>query len=389
MPTESNRKLRDCDNVYSTMQLKIQPEPDRNAMSRKVAWAFLGFTALGLLNFGYRYLDDLARQHPNTFAIRMFEELTGAYSGLLLFPFFLWVVRRIRMRRDNWWRMLPLNLLMLFLLSICDTTMMRLSRHLLAPAFGLGPYDYGIMFYRYPMEFAQHVLLFGAGAVIIYVVDSYRESRNRLLAAADLEARLAEAQLQNLRLQLQPHFLFNALNTISSVMHEDLNRADTMLAQLSDLLRRTLRVSHSQEIPLEDELSLLKLYIAIMEERFGDNLQVAFEVDQTLSGVLVPQLILQPLVENSIRYARSASPAKLEIKIFAERLESDLLLRVRDNGPGIADLEQRQWNKGIGLANTEQRLAGLYGKKQQMFLENAEGLTVTIRLPLRTAVPAL
>jgi two-component system LytT family sensor kinase len=389
MRTESNRKLRDCDNVYSTMQLNLQPEPDRNAMSRKVAWAFLGFTALGLLNFGYRYLDDLARQHPNTFAIRMFEELTGAYSGLLLFPFFLWVVRRLRMRRDNWWRMLPLNLLMLFLLSICDTTMMRLSRHLLAPAFGLGPYDYGIMFYRYPMEFAQHVLLFGAGAVIIYVVDSYRESRNRLLAAADLEARLAEAQLQNLRLQLQPHFLFNALNTISSVMHEDLNRADTMLAQLSDLLRRTLRVSHSQEIPLEDELSLLKLYIAIMEERFGDNLQVAFEVDQTLSGVLVPQLILQPLVENSIRYARSASPAKLEIKIFAERLESDLLLRVRDNGPGIADLEQRQWNKGIGLANTEQRLAGLYGKKQQMFLENAEGLTVTIRLPLRTAVPAL
>jgi two-component system LytT family sensor kinase len=371
------------------MQLKPQPEPDRNVMSRKVAWTFLGFTALGLLNFGYRYLDDLARQHPNTFAIRMFEELTGAYAGLLLFPFFLWVVRRLRMRRDNWWRMLPLNLLMLFVLSICDTTMMSFSRHLLAPAFGLGPYDYGIMFYRYPMEFAQHLLLFGAAAVIIYVVDSYRESRNRLLAAADLEARLAEAQLQNLRLQLQPHFLFNALNTISSVMHEDLNRADTMLAQLSDLLRRTLRVSHSQEIPLEEELSLLKLYIAIMEERFGDDLQVAFEVDQTLFEVLVPQLILQPLVENSIRYARSASPAKLEIKIFAERLESDLLLRVRDNGPGIADLEQRQWNKGVGLANTEQRLAGLYGKKQQLFLENAEGLTVTIRLPLRTAVAAL
>jgi two-component system, LytTR family, sensor kinase len=387
--TESNRKLRGCDNVYSSMQMKLQPAPDRNAMSRKVAWTFLGFTALGLLNFSYRYLDDLARQHPNTFAIRIFEELTGAYAGLLLFPFFLWVVRRIRMRRDNWWRMLPLNLLMLFVLSICDTSMMSLSRHLLAPVFDLGPYDYGIMFYRYPMEFAQQVLLFGAAAAIIYIVDSYRESRNRLLAAADLEARLAEAQLQNLRLQLQPHFLFNALNTISSVMHEDLNRADTMLAQLSDLLRRTLRVSHSQEIPLEEELSLLKLYIAIMEERFGDDLQVAFEVDQTLSEVLVPQLILQPLVENSIRYARSASPARLEIKIFAERQQSDLLLRVRDNGPGIPDLEQRQWNKGIGLANTEQRLAGLYGKKQQMFLENAEGLTVTIRLPLRTEVAAL
>jgi signal transduction histidine kinase len=382
-------KGRDCDNVYLSMQMNLQSVPERYAMmSRKRAWAlaFLGFTALGLLNFGYRYLDDLAREHPHTFAIRIFEEMTGAYVGLLLFPIFLWSVRRTRIRKDNWWLMLPLNLLTLVVLSGFDTTMMSLSRSVLAPVFELGPYNYGIMLYRYPMEFAQHVLLFGVAAGIVYIFDSYRESRNRLVAAADLEARLAEAQLQNLRLQLQPHFLFNALNTISSVMHEDLNRADTMLAQLSDLLRCTLRVSHSQEITLEEELSLLRLYVAIMEERFGEDLHVEFEVDPTLSEVLVPQLILQPLVENSIRYARGASSSKLEIQIFAGRHQSDLLLRVRDNGPGIADIEQRNPSTGIGLSNTEQRLAALYGEKQQMFLENAEGFTVTIRLPLRTEV---
>ena len=368
------------------MQVKLQSASDRYAvLSRKQAWllAFLGFTALGFLNFEYRYLDDLARDRTHTFAIRLFEEMTGVYVGLLLFPLFLWLVRRARIRKDNWWRTIPLNLLIFVAISICDTTMMGVSRGLLAPAFGLGTYDYGNMLYRYPMEFAQHLLLFSIAACIIYFVDSYRDARNNQLATADLEARLAEAQLQNLRLQLQPHFLFNALNTISSVMHEDVSRADTMLAQLSDLLRRTLQLGHSQEIPLKDELSLLRLYIAIMEERFGNELKVLFEVDPALSEVLVPQLILQPLVENSIRYARGPHAAKLDIQVLASHDRGDLMLRVRDNGPGIANLEDGRWRKGIGLSNTEQRLASLYGESQRMFLENAGGLTVTIRVPLK------
>lgn len=368
------------------MGTKVQSGKDRYAvMSRKQAWlmTFLGFTALGFLNFEYRYLDDLARDRSHTFAVRLFEEMTGVYVGLLLFPLFLWLVRRARMRKDNWWRMAPLNLLIFVAISICDTTLMGMSRGLLAPVFGLGTYDYGNMLYRYPMEFAQHVLLFSIAVCIIYFADSYRDARNHQLATADLEARLAEAQLQNLRLQLQPHFLFNALNTISSVMHEDVSRADTMLAQLSDLLRRTLQLSQSQEIPLKDELSLLQLYLSIMEERFGDELKVDFEVDPALSEVLVPQLILQPLVENSIRYARGTHAPKLGIRILASNDRGELMLRVRDNGPGISNLEDGQWRKGIGLSNTEQRLASLYGESQRMFLENAGGLTVTIRVPLR------
>jgi two-component system LytT family sensor kinase len=367
------------------MQVKLQSGRDRYAV---LSWrqacllVFLGFTALGFLNFEYRYLDDLARDRAHTFAVRLFEEMTGVYVGLLLFPLFLWLVRRTRIRRDNWWRMVPLNLLIFAVISICDTTMMGISRGLLAPVFGLGTYDYGNMLYRYPMEFAQHLLLFSVAASTIYFVDSYRDARSRQLATADLEARLAEAQLQNLRLQLQPHFLFNALNTISSVMHEDVSRADTMLAQLSDLLRRTLELGHSQEIPLKDELSLLRLYIAIMEERFGGELNVGFEVDPDLSEVLVPQLILQPLVENSIRYARGAHASKLDVHILATHDQSDLVLSVRDNGPGISNLENGLWRTGIGLSNTEQRLASLYGESKRMFLENAGGLTVTLRVPL-------
>ena len=237
---------------------------------------FLGFTTFGFLNFEYRYLDNLARGMHHTFAMRLFEEMTGAYVGLLLFPLVLWAIRRARIRRDNWWITVPFNILAMCAFSVADTTGMSLVRRLLAPLFGLGQYDYGIMLYRYPMEFAQHVLLFWFAVGAIYTFDSYREARDRQLASADLEARLAEAQLQNLQLQLQPHFLFNALNTISSVMYDDVRRADTMLAQLSDLLRRTLQTGHSQEVPLQEELALVKSYIAIMEERFGDDLQVEF-----------------------------------------------------------------------------------------------------------------
>lgn len=375
------------------MPSKTQPAKDRyTVMSRKTAWflVFLGFTTLGFLNFEYRYLDDLARSHPHTFGMRIFEEMTGAYSALLLFPGLVWAVRRIRVRRDNWWRTLPLNLLTMVAFSVCDTTLMSISRSLLAPVFGLGQYDYGIMLYRYPMEFANHVFSFWVLVGVIYVVDSYHEARNRQVATAELEARLAEAQLQNLRLQLQPHFLFNALNTISSVMHEDVNCADAMLAQLSDLLRRTLRAANSQEVPLEEELAMLKSYLAIMEARFGDDLRVDFAVEPALSDVLVPQLILQPLVENSIRHGRDAQSSRVDVHVRARRDNGNLLLQVSDNGPGIVDLEKGEWRKGVGLSNTEERLEGIYGTDHQFLLENSAGggLTVSVRLPLRTAAPA-
>lgn len=358
-------------------------------MSRRAALliGFAGFTAFGLLSFAYRYLDDLARQQQHTFGRRMFEELTGAYSGALLFPVVLWITRRIRFHRDNWFRMLGLHLLTMVGFSFCDTSLMAISRSLLSPVFGLGAYDYGIMRYRYPMEFAQHVIAYCVLVGGIYVVDFYREARNRQLAAAELEAQLAQAQLHNLRLQLQPHFLFNALNTISAVMHEDVQRADAMLAQLSDLLRRTLQGADSHEVPLEEELALLKNYLAIMKARFGDDLTVAFAVEPLVSGALVPQLILQPLVENSIRHGREAGVSKVDVRVSALREDGRLLLRVSDNGPGIRDLEAGTWRKGLGLSNTEERLEGMYGDDHQLLLENSQGggLTVTVRLPFNTA----
>jgi two-component system, LytTR family, sensor kinase len=377
--------------VYSFVPSTRQPVFQANPWQwPKASWllTFFGFTAFGLLNFGYRYLDNLARGIQHTFANRLFEEMTGAYVGLLLFPLVLRLIRSTRIRRSNWWSAVPLTLLVMIGFSLADTTGMSITRRLLSPVFGLGQYDYGIMLYRYPMEFALHVLLFWFAVGAIYVFDSYREAQNRQLASADLEARLAEAQFENLRLQLQPHFLFNALNTISSVMYEDVRRADSMVAQLCDLLRRTLHTGPSQEVSLEEELALVKSYVAVMEERFGDDLKVEFKVDPDLIQALVPQLILQPLVENSIRHARRPQTAGLRLRISATQDKSDLLLQVHDDGPGLPSPVEG-FIKGIGLSNTEQRLRRLYGTRQQMLLENVNGLRVTIRLPLHLeAVPA-
>jgi LytS/YehU family sensor histidine kinase len=283
--------------------------------------------------------------------------------------------------------MLPLLLVTMLGFSVADTTLMGISRSLLAPLFGLGPYHYGNMLFRYPMELSFHVIAYCVMVGGIYVVDFYRESRNRQLATAELETQLAQAQLQNLRLQLQPHFLFNALNTISSVMHEDVQRADSMLAQLSDLLRSTLRAADSHEVPLEEELQLLRSYLGIMQARFGEQLTVDFAVEPALSQALVPQLILQPLVENSIRHGREAGSSQLDVRICARRENGRLTLQVSDNGPGIAELEKGGWRKGVGLSNTEERLEGMYGQDHQLLLENSRsgGLTVTMKLPLRMA----
>jgi LytS/YehU family sensor histidine kinase len=232
------------------------------------------------------------------------------------------------------------------------------------------------------MEFSNFIVMYAMFITALTLFEYYHELRRRQVAAVEMETRLVQAQLQNLQLQLQPHFLFNALNTVSSVMYEDVKRADAMLAQLSDLLRRTLRRSNAQQVPLEEEIQTVRMYLGIMQERFGDDLRVEVTVDPDIAQVLVPQLLLQPLVENSIRHAAGTSP--LQITVRAACSEGDLLLRVSDNGPGMRNSPSE---KGIGLTNTAERLVALYGERHKLSFDNGPGggLTVTVRIPLRFA----
>jgi LytS/YehU family sensor histidine kinase len=270
------------------------------------------------------------------------------------------------------------------LFSLAHTTLIFITRNAIAYMAGYGSYDYGIMSIRYVMEFSNDVINYWLMVAFSYLFDHYRRSRDRELNTAQLETQLAQAQLQSLRLQLQPHFLFNTLNTISAMVYQNPRAADEMIARLSDLLRLSLRNSEAQEVTLQEELDFLKLYLEIMRARFEERLVVSIEVEPGQERALVPQLILQPLVENSIRHALDPASEALRISVRAKREDKSLLLEVGDNGPGI---HQNNLGNGIGLSNTRQRLHQLYGARQAMTLSNRAGggLLVNIRIPFHTS----
>ena len=211
------------------------------------------------------------------------------------------------------------------------------------------------------------------------LVRTAREKDRRQLR---LEAQLADARLQTLRTQLQPHFLFNALNTISVLMHENADSADRILLQLSALLRRSLDSSEAHEVPLGEEIGFLESYLEIEQARFGGRLSYRIAVPDEVLEARVPNLILQPLVENALRHglATRAGPGHIEIR--ADRQDDALLLCVSDDGRGLPPSTTER----IGLANTRARLRLLYADRQRFEVRNSDGggVIAEIELPWRT-----
>jgi two-component sensor histidine kinase len=363
---------------------KTEQNGERKWRIRLLVFAY--FTATGLLLFGYRALDDVARAHSRRVLAIFIEEMTGAYAALLLLPLLIRFARRYRLQKGNWLRRLPAHFAAMTIFSFLHTSLMALSRNLLFPLVGLGSYDYGIMRYRYLMEFSNDTIVYCLFVGFVYLFDHYRQSRDREVQTAQLETQLAQAQLQALRLQLQPHFLFNAMNTISSLVYENPRAADEMIARLSDLLRMTMRDSGAQEVTLEQELKLLDLYLDIMRARFEERLTVHIDCEADLGRALVPQLVLQPLVENCIRHAADPETGVVQITVCARRESGALLLEVSDNGPGVGEQLALAGSNGIGLTNTAERLRQLYGSLHGLTLANGEGqgLTVTVRLPFHS-----
>jgi two-component system LytT family sensor kinase len=358
--------------------------------SRAQTWTvlFLFFTGIAFLSFNYKYLDDLARQHSGTLLRRLLEETTGVYSFFILLPIAFHFAHIYLFERKGWLRQALMHLATGVGFSVAHTTLMALSRRVLAPLIGLGPYDYGIMTYRYPMEFSNDFIAFTFIIGLYYFFQRMRLAQARELAAAELQTKLAQAQLENLRLQLQPHFLFNTLNTISSIMYEDVRAADAMINQLSDLLRLTLRVSGAHEIPLSEELEITRLYLDLMQKRYENKLQVMYSIDPALGDSLVPQLILQPLLENSLRHGMKPGGTSMELSIAARRENGSLVLQVSDTGVGLHTGDPEEvFGKGLGLSNIRERLAQLYRGDAQFRIADrpAGGTDVTLSFPCRTS----
>jgi hypothetical protein len=229
--------------------------------------------------------------------------------------------------------------------------------------------------------FPFNLLVYGVIVSVSHAIDYYRKYHERTVQTLELEKHLTEARLQSLLRQLKPHFLFNTLNGIASLMHSDVEAADTMLVRLSNLLRLTMTQTGRPVVSLREELAFLESYLGIESIRFRDRLTVAFEIENGLQNAQIPNLILQPIVENAIRHGIEPHPRAGQIRISARREADRLLLEVTDTGDGLPATPSGR--RGIGIANTRERLAELYRADHRYEMNNRTegGLSVLIDIP--------
>ncbi|MBU1099755.1 MAG: histidine kinase [Bacteroidetes bacterium] len=215
---------------------------------------------------------------------------------------------------------------------------------------------------------------------VYYGVSYYKKFREQKLHSSQLETQLANAQLQALRMQLQPHFLFNTLHAISSLMDENVQKARHTLTLLSQLLRQSLDNIGKQFITLREELEFLKNYLEIEQTRFQERLTVSFEIEDDTLDLKIPNLLLQPIVENAVKHGVAPKAEGGSILIKSWTADDRLFLAVKDDGNGCKEIK----NKGIGLANVEDRLQKLYGEKSSFEMKNGEGFEVTISISIES-----
>ncbi len=368
--------------------------PSRNA----VILITLMFFCAGLFFFSYRYLEGVELNRWPDWRPAFLNEMSAAFATYILFWPLYWFTNRYPFVRGRLFKHIAFHFLALFAWSFLHTTMLATMRPLLYRLVLDKPFDYGYLPVRYLMEFSIGAFVFWAQVAMIAAIRFQRELRKREVHTAQLEHELTQAQLDALRLQLRPHFLFNALNAVSSVMYEDPRKADRMITSLSDFLRAVLRQNSTQTVPLAEELRLLHQYLAIMQIRFGDRLTFTRSVPDALLSALVPPLLLQPLVENCVQHGANPDTGELVIHLDIHAEGSTLHLSVRDHGPGLGlpaeDADPNGLRAGLGLTNTRRRLERMYGQQHQFLLTNAtdadaagQGLLATIVLPLTIGDP--
>ena len=358
-------------------------EKSRTRRRWLVVSVFVGaWTALALLAAAEIYVAQLHWDKPVTWELAFRRAFKEIYSYAACSLGVLWLCNRLPLqpgRRASW------ITLHMFAALAFSTAHVALVSWLEAGEISVQtgqvltfPYLFGKLVFNMASSNMFKYWIFVLGHLGWQYYQRYRE---RERAAAALATELAQARLQALRMQINPHFLFNTLNTISALIRENPDAADRMIVRLSELLRRTLDRSDVQEVPLREEIEFLKSYLEIEQMRFADRLTVRFDIETKANELLVPHLILQPLVENALRHGimprEEAGRIEISARIGAgEQLE----LMVRDNGNGLSTTNGSNGREGIGLKNVRSRLAQLYGGAQEFTLGNATGGGVEARL---------
>jgi len=351
------------------------------------------WTLLGLFIGSKLVIEHRLYGQPYPWFKALWWWLMEAYVWGLLSLIVARVCRQLAMQRANWPRQVASHLVMGSALSVVQGAIATTAGLIETWAKGwpltpVGPYSFGnALKITVVNHFHTNLLVYAAIVIVWHALNYYREWREREIQAAALAAQLAQAQLQALKMQLQPHFLFNTLNSISALNHEDPKAANRMIARLSELLRLSLENDGAQEVALHQELDFLKRYLEIQQVRFGERLNVRFDVAPETMDARVPNLLLQPLVENAIQHGIAPFSAPGEIHIQASRENGLLCLRVADNGPGLPAQKPAGHPDGIGLANTRARLRRLYSGAHQFELRNGaeRGTLAEVRIPFQTA----
>lgn len=371
--------------------MKIAPLPMEKPILRyraaQLVLIFGCWTLVSLISLTRHYMEEAGAAETRPFWKVFLIWLTCYYSWALLTPAVFWVARQWAFVKGRWGR----NFLIHIPFSAVFTAVSILISHFLycvvahKPVAEVSDYLASLRF----TSFLKHFPLYWTTVVVANVLSSFRALRQKERLAAQLqlersqlETSLRQAQLDALRMQLNPHFLFNTLQTISVLMMDDTASANRMLVRLSDLLRSTLRSSVDSFTLLRDEIAFLRAYLEIEQIRFADRLHVTWNLHPDTERALVPTLLLQPLVENSIRHgiARMATPGT--ITISAHITEDVLHLAVADTGPGLSGT-QREAGHGIGLSNTRKRLKQLYPEHDMEVIAGPNGgFEVRVAFPL-------
>lgn len=360
--------------------------------------AWTGAIAIGYILISNAMLEESAPRRIHVLLVRWTATL---YLFGLAVPAIAVLAHKFPLEAGAWQRRLVLHLLaailftvafeiaierltLLYLKTVAGPMAMRQPNFTLRTQMNReGGFGYLYFLIRF---FAPTFLSYWVVLSLSQMVGSYRKLRERELQTSQLQSQLARAQLQALKNQLHPHFLFNTLHTLSSLVYQDARAADKMIRQLSDLLRMAMANADVQEVTLREELDFLDIYLEIMATRYRDRFEVHRDIASETLDALMPNLILQLLVENAIKHGIEKTAGKGTIHICTKKDGQKLVVEISDNGPGLAGSLEQAMQKGMGLRNTVTRMQQLYGENQHLRFESLpeNGLKISLAVPFHT-----
>ena len=355
----------------------------RQALMRHSWWIAIVWLAIGVITATQVVVGMAALGMRHNWVSLFLTTAAAWLIWVVATPVMLSLSRRCPLLGAGGWRNLPVHLAAALAISFVRIAWSSALEWAINPlAVNPHPSYRGVFLTMVYMQFHTGLIIYGATVAIDNIVDSVRRLARGEAEAVRLAAELSKAQLDALRRQLEPHFLFNTLSAISGLVKEN-ETAVEMIAELSDLLRRVLETSDKQLVPLAEEVSFLESYIKLQAMRFGDRLKVTVNIPIELYGALVPQLVLQPLVENAIVHGIGKLVEGGEIRVTARESGGILSIYLYNDGPPLVLAGGKR--TGVGLANTRGRLVTLYGAGSSVELRNGDqaGVETTLRVPYR------